>query len=462
MSLLELRILPPLAIARLGASETPLENYDLVADDAGGPGFRSIVAAETLELDIGSGEIVRAYTPPNPIRFRDGDKIRPVAPFLEVFARTADDVIEPLTVALLKQHELTPADLRWKVRLGNRKIARRTLKNDDRIEAELTVADHMRHQVEGQCPNFLPGEVLPLGWVQYVKPTEEFSEIRLRYTPAAGYVYGASVMRVETADGPEQKDPVLLPERVIYDAAKGWRGYSEANTAVPLRTNPGAIFAGYPDKNQNQISWGYLDDECDGLISVELDVEDQTLRAFARVGAGPPTFAPDAIPIRTVHDELDQAMFGPELDRAVELAEAEEIVRRAIETVRLLNTVAINANTVQQRTNATSTMARQDSNDFARYFQPIMASKIVDNRAILALHQTILTALRSGTGAWFADTLRKPDEIGDLSDIGRRKMPAMMRGADGRYLTLTRRQINTIIRASVGSLFADSDGRSAQ
>jgi len=265
-------------------------------------------------------------------------------------------------------------------------------------------------------------------------------------------------------DGPEVDDPVLVQERIIYDPTKGWRGYSDANISMPLRTNPGAIYAGYAsDKLQNQVSWGYLDDECDGVISVRLDVDGKTLEAFARIGAGPPTFAPDSIPIRTVHDELEQAMYGPELDGSdgpVTLAEAEEIVRRAIETVRLLNTVAINGNTVQDRMNATSTMARQDANDFARYFQPIMATKIVDNHAILSLHQSILTALRSGTGAWFADTLRKPEEIGDLSDAGRRKMPGMMRGADGRHLTLTRRQIDTIIRASVGSLFADAAEKS--
>ena len=33
MSILEIRILPPLAIARLGSSSEPLENYDLVVED---------------------------------------------------------------------------------------------------------------------------------------------------------------------------------------------------------------------------------------------------------------------------------------------------------------------------------------------------------------------------------------------------------------------------------------------
>jgi hypothetical protein len=119
-----------------------------------------------------------------------------------------------------------------------------------------------------------------------------------------------------------------------------------------------------------------------------------------------------------------------------------------------MNTAAMNGNTIEGRTNAASTMVRQDSNDFSRYFQPIMTPTSVDNHALLALHQNILAALRSGTGAWFAQALRQPEEIGDLSDAGRRKMPAMMRGADGRLLTLSRRQIDTIVKNALGTMFS--------
>jgi hypothetical protein len=243
--------------------------------------------------------------------------------------------------------------------------------------------------------------------------------------------------------------------QIIYDPKGDWVGFTDGTQPLPVQTNPGAIYAGWSDADGNQISWGYLDDECDGIVTASLTIDGKTLAANARLGAGPPTFAPDAIPIRTVHDDLDQWMFGPELDRPATIEEAEEILRRAVETVRLLNTAAMNGNPIAGRINAASTMVRQDSNDFGRFFEPIMASQIVDNHAILALHQNILAALRSGTGSWFADTLRKPEEIGDLSDAGRRKMPGMMRGADGRHLTLTRRQIDTIARACVGTLFRE-------
>jgi hypothetical protein len=77
----------------------------------------------------------------------------------------------------------------------------------------------------------------------------------------------------------------------------------------------------------------------------------------------------------------------------------------------------------------------------------------VDNFAVRALHERVFAALSSGSAPWFADVLRRPEEIGDLSDKGRRKMPAMMRGADGRMLALTRRQIDQVIKAATRALF---------
>ena len=148
-------------------------------------------------------------------------------------------------------------------------------------------------------------------------------------------------------------------------------------------------------------------------------------------------------------------MLGPEVAAAdVSAAEVEEIVRRAFETVRLLNTAVMNGNPVDGRLATASMMPAQDANDYHRMFGPIMAPTLVDNLSVVALHQTLLTALKSGTPAWFADVLRKPDEIGDLSDKGRRKMPAMMRGADARYLTLTRRQIDMIRKSVARGLFS--------
>ena len=62
------------------------------------------------------------------------------------------------------------------------------------------------------------------------------------------------------------------------------------------------------------LSRGYLDDGCDGLVRASLTVGGQTLTAFGRIGVGPPAYAPDGLPVRTVADELEQALFGPEVE----------------------------------------------------------------------------------------------------------------------------------------------------
>ena len=136
----ELRILPPLVIARLGSSPHPLENYNLnPPEDL--LGFRKLDPTETLAVDEQSGEISRAYTP-SKIVFRDGDHIRPVAPFLEVFARTDSGQLEPLTSNLLKDNGLSPVDVKWTVKVGNLKVFRRTGDVGDQIFAEQSFCDH--------------------------------------------------------------------------------------------------------------------------------------------------------------------------------------------------------------------------------------------------------------------------------------------------------------------------------
>jgi hypothetical protein len=460
MPISELRILPPFAIARLGASPNPLEAYSLALPDDKPLDFRVICPQETFEVDPESGAIVRAYKPKR-IRFKDGRKIRPVAPFLEVWARTSQMVLEPLTLDLLKNEGLSPATVHWSLEVANIKAFRRTGDEKDRITAKLeSFNDHDVHALLGKSDNFFEGKTLPFGTVRYVRPTPEFPETRLRFTPAAGLVYGAHKERIEKEGEPPQTDPVLTAERIIYDPARGkWRGHID--NGGPDNTNPGSIYAGFEVATGWQ-SWGYLDDACDGIVTVQLARKDAPpLFAHAHISSGPPTFVPDALPIRTAADELVQIVLGPDIGDKEEvlIEDALEIVRRAVETVRTLNTAVMNGNPTDGRLNIASTMVRQDSNDYGRQFAPIMASSLVDNFAVRVLHERVFAALSSGSAPWFAEVLRRPEEIGDLSDKGRRKMPAMMRGADGRMLTLTRRQINQVIRAATCALFQGPVGK---
>ena len=437
----ELRILPPLAIARFGSAPTPMDNYDAVVDPDNPLGYRMLRPAETLQLDADSGEITETFVP-DELHFTEDGKVRPVAPFLEVWALTGDEqltgggMLESLTTTLLEAEGASLADLRWQVQVANLKIFRRTGAAGDKVVAGSgEFSGHQRRPLLGECDNFLPGKTIGLGHVQFVKPTAGHPEIRLRFTPAGGFVYGSNRAPLP---GEPTPDPNLSD--VVYDASSGgWDEHVDARGDARV-TSPWEIYARrLRTVDGRNVSDGYLDDGCDGVVRVTLEAGGHTLRAFARVGAGPPTYAPDAAPIRTVADELEQALLGPSVEPADATFErAEEIIRRAFETVRLMNTATFNV--------------RGIAGDRA-----IMANSIVDTIALENLHQSLLVALRSGTAPWFADVLRNYDEAGDLTDRGRRKMPAMMRGADQYPMTLTRRQVDLFRTLERAAMFTDDE-----
>jgi hypothetical protein len=428
--IVEIRILPPLAIGRLGSSATPLDNYTLEVSNP--VGYRSLAPAATLVVDRATGEVVSSKKPAS-ISFRDSKgRIKPVCPFLEVWMlQSGAKYLTPLTLDVLKSLGATPSDISWSVEVGNIKAFRRTGDPKDKIIASISAFnDHGIKPLAGQCANFKRGKSLPFGSVRYLKPTAAFPEIRLRFTPASGDVYG-----------PRAGDPNIADD--VYDAKRGkWARYRERSSNRQLPTEPSGIFA-----NIRNVSRGYLDDECDGMVQVQVTLSGKTLTAAARITCGPPSFAPDGLPIRTVADELEQVELGPSVSGPVPVAEVESIVRRALETVRLMNTGALNTPEVND-------MAEQDTGS-RRAAEPIFDPSVVDALAIRARHESVLLALNSGTMAWFSSVLRRYTEVGNLSDDGRRKMPGMMRGADGNHLALTRRQASTIDAAAVEMLPAD-------
>jgi hypothetical protein len=467
MPIFDLRILPPFAIARFGSSPNPLEAFELKLPDDDPLGFREIVPRETLRINAATGEVDEIYTPPH-IQLRDGDQIRPVAPFLEVYAQTSPDTLEPLTLKLLDDEGLNADAVQWQVTVGNLKAFRQTGKNDDKVIAQVDwFGDHAVHELHGQCSNFLKDKFIPFGNVRYIRPTAKHPEIRLRFTPAAGLVYGASNKRLTSTgeDGPE--DPVFKdrPERIVYDTSRGnWRRFQSDLNSV-TQTNPGDIYQGTPspDSSKGALSWGYLDEVCDGPVAVQLKLKNgKVLAARAWISSAMPAFAPDSEPVRTVADDLEQLLLGPEIqDDEISREAAAEIVRRGLESVRLMNTLVMNGNNVDGRVNIAHTLVTQDSNDWGRAFAPIIAASLVDNLAVRALHERVYTALKSGSAPWFAQVLRHPEEVGDLTDRGRRKMPPMLRGAESRCLALTRRQIDKVTKASTQSLFHDVGERNA-
>jgi hypothetical protein len=420
----EIRILPALAIARLGSSPDPMDNYDWEIPDR--VGYRRIVPADSFRVDPKTGKILD-FKKPEQVHFRDHkNRIRPIAPFLEVWARfEKKGPLIPLTMHHLKTLGLGTGALQWRVLVGNNKAFRRTKDPDDKILADTgSFSDFEPKKLNGKCPHFLPGKKIPFGSVRYIKPTPRFPEIRFRFTPAGGYVYGPP-------------SPAGAPIRdAVYDPKHRWKGYTD-DESDPTTTAPVQIFAN--DRSARVRSLGYLDDECDGLIEVALSFRNQTWNAFARVVAGPPAFAPDSIPVRTVQDDLEQALLGHVVREKINPDEISDILRRALETVRLINTSVMNHS---------QGMAWMDSNGFGRASTPIMNPNVVDNLAILSRHELVLLSLESGSLAWFARVLRAYTQVGDLTDEGRRRMPALMRGADGGHLALTRRMVEKINHAA--------------
>src|SRR5688572_6792282 len=174
----EVRILPPLAIGRFGSSPDPMDNYEAEITDA--VGFRRLVPAPTLIVNAQTGAIDSETTPAQ-VKFRDDSKrIRPVAPFLEVWARfTKDGDLEPLTVKHLADLGLSPSQVQWRVTAANLKAFRRTGKNEDRVQADTGVFnDHQEHDLIGTADNFKAGKSIKLGTVRYIQPTDAFPEIR--------------------------------------------------------------------------------------------------------------------------------------------------------------------------------------------------------------------------------------------------------------------------------------------
>jgi hypothetical protein len=461
LTIKELRILPPFAIGRLGSASEPMDNYsfDLDIDHTSEKplGYRQIKAHPTLIVNENTGEIESQRTP-DTLEFKRCGKIRPVAPFLEVFAVNERDQLVPLTRDLLRKHDLKVKDVSWQVTVSNRKVVRRTEDEHDLVHAKLEwFSNHQSHTLKGKCDHFVAREsFINFGSVRFIKPNDHFPEIRLRFTPAAGLIYGP----VQPSEALADPGYYQLPEdRQIYDAAKGsWsrlNGLESENQTVPP-----SLFAIEPPapswfNNNEARSRGYLDDACDGFVEVQLTLQDGSkLGATARICSAPPAMAPDSLFVRTLVDDLDQVINGPEVgpEEALEdiRASAQDIVRRAFETVRFMNVAVMNGNDFKGRSALwLDSMPEEEAAGTQRSIRPVMPPGTVDTFAIMTLHQQVYAALRAGVAPWFLRLLRSPDEAADFTDRGRRKMPALMCGADNNYLALTWRQIDTIRKAAL-------------
>ena len=356
----------------MGGSSTPQFAYDWI--DTRAPradGETSIAPAWTIAVQPDGSA---APFMPDQVTFRDGDLIRPVAPFYEVWARVGETGSAPatwravpLTPALLQANGLALAALRMKVTASNLKAARRTGNPQLAFGTfpPLTIGanDTSRVAILGTSPTTAPtpmipaGRSIPLGSVQMLRSIPQPSgeawsssvdveTIRFRYTPATGLFYGPP----EAAQAIPQNGrpaPAVRPENAFLNPNAGWRGVSTIGLIEPGDTYDVINQRRNPNPQQGAgvgPSLGVVDDTCEVHfdISLQRGAALPTLTAKSVAFVGPPDFAPDRRPFLSTADELNdreadaaarnQALGDDDLDRWVN-----DIFERIYETVSLLN-----------------------------------------------------------------------------------------------------------------------------
>ncbi len=345
---------PPMAVARLGGSDTPLDAFVWREDPTTlGGGLTSLDPAVSLRVeDDGSVTSFRPLT----LTFRDGDLLRPVAPFLELWVEYEGGASEPLTSTVLTELGGSLGAVHHRVAAANRKAARRT---GDPACAFAAVAefDHttsdpfeLSASSTGERPLVPADNPISLGQVRAIRPLARPPDergvdpdvLRLRFIPAKGFVYGPpnAVEGVYDAGGEDRRlrHEIVPPERRILNQDSAWAEYTLRRPDL-RHPSPADTYDGSGDPTSpNDTSWGVVDDTCDVLITTTVNLAGGSHVAHARIFVGPPDYGPDKRPfVSLVDDLLDRTEPDVEFDEASARLEVADLLRRVFETVSLDN-----------------------------------------------------------------------------------------------------------------------------
>jgi hypothetical protein len=344
-------------------------------------GSARTVVDPALSFEVLDDSSLLPFTP-TAIRFHDGGRLRPVAPFFELWAEVIPDSgagdaeLVPLTHQLLKQAGGTLTGLVYDVAVANRKAARRSGSDADAFGAVIQARgdDHRRRRLLASsvappdgCPLVLASNPVPLGWFHVIRPTPQhmnavdLDALRVRFTPAEGHVYGppTAVAAADPLTG-RTYDIVPAANRILNPDAS-WLRYrlsdiGSAETAGYFHPDPPDTFDG-ADRGREQ-SWGVVDDTCDGVITAHLVIDRQHLSATARICVGPPDYAPDRRPFLSLADDLADRDKEPitalatQEDIAGTQRSLTDLFQRVWETASLANLDAIRDRALIDNANA--------------------------------------------------------------------------------------------------------------
>lgn len=448
-------IYPPLAFARLGSSPQPLDCFHWGPNDVRprGTGKTTILPAETLYMQ--EDGTIESSTPAT-VQFKDEEGFRPVCPFFELHGRwrTEEDTVEgPITPEVLAQFGLNSSSLRWVIKVGNYKAYFMSQDAQNAIVAELEIVgdDTGVKILRGQSPEdaavpLIPLErYIPLGSVRLVKPSEEFPEVRLRFTPARGNFYGPTNFESRGVDWRIPEENLFLNEK------SSWCNWKPS--ADDPRGTPGGQYA----QDDDGVSLGLVDDVCDGIITCQIEGEGN-LTAHARITVGPPDYAPDRRHIVSLADGLKdrvdrQEVHHPGYVRDSELTSLEirDMMERVLETMGLVNVDVFNNRVdVQENPEIAFTKGIPYKKTEHKAFVPPVRTKQqpFPLTELGRQHHRRFVSIEV-----FENFMRQRPELIDewirppVSDdpFFTNKMPAVMRGASGEPLHLTRRQYDLLV-----------------
>ena len=357
---------PPIAIARLGGSSTPLDAY--VWDEPTNPrtdGDTVVVPAWSLRVAMDG-----TFEPfmPDSIAFRDGEAIRPICPFVELHVWLGESGSAPstwheapLTSDLLAATGVGLDVVTLKVSAANLKAARRIGDPDLAYgTAEpVTIAGNMHGFVPlaGVSPRFaarpmIPLErSIPLGGIQILRPMPipetrpewagivDPTVLRFRVTPARGLFYGPPRAARSTVESEvaavDPANAFLNPDAGWFDQAVNAAGFVQPADTYDMVRPESAVEPTPP-------SLGVIDDTCEIRIVVELTLPGAStpLTAHASGFVAPPDFAPDRRPFLSLADELRRTAPPPAPrppPARNSTIRVEDLFQRIYETVSLAN-----------------------------------------------------------------------------------------------------------------------------